>query len=196
MTKICGFQVVRKPAFASSPMEKPNLQLGEKNYYGVDRFPWEDLAVACYDERLPAALLSIWQELQRSSIGSFAPKCLEDYEQAKEVLRFSGPLSEIIAIWSPELEQIKGAADCAFALECLGIDCICLGEWSVIRDGVFARPDQFPETIPKLNPWGLLTSDSDCKELVDRYLELSATEIVEPLKDNPEFANVRVFRTL
>jgi hypothetical protein len=196
MTKICGFQVVRKPAFASRKLEEPNLQLGEKIYHGVDRFPWEDFAVAYYDRRLPAALFSIWQELQRSSIGFLAPECLADYEQAREVLRFSGPTSELIAIWSPELEQIRGAPDCAFALEYLGMDCICLGEWSVIRDGVYLHPDQFPETIPKLNPWGLLTSDSDCKELADRYLELSATEIVEPPMENPKFANVRVFRAL
>jgi hypothetical protein len=195
MTRICGFQVVRKPAFASSPQERPNLRLGEKTYCGVDRFPWEDFHAAHCDNRLPVGLAAIWQELRRSSMAFHAPECLVDYKEAKEVLRFSGPTSEMIAIWSSEIEQIKGATDCALALEYLGMDCVCLGEWSVIRDGVYLLPDQFEGTVSKLNQWGLLTSEPDCRELADRYLELASMEIVEPLMENPKFSNIRVFRT-
>jgi len=195
MDRICGYIVVRKPAYAQNDLLKPNLQIGEKVYQGVDRLRWEDLDFAYYDRSLPSSLLPIWQELDQDAADLSGLKLLKDYQRAKEVLRFSGERSEIIAIWSRELEQIKGALRCDVELNYLGVDCFAMGEWSILSSGVYARPEYFPGTIAQLNQNGLLTSDIECNEVFSRYVGLAASEIVEPLMERAKATDIRVFRS-
>jgi hypothetical protein len=192
LVNICGFLVVRRPSFAFTKLVRPKLTVGDKTYFGMDRFPWEDLDEAYYGKRLPSELLAIWKKLDRDS-GFLGIKLLRSYEEALEVLRFSGEKAEIIAVWSFELEKIKGATQCSAVLELRGIDCLCLGEWSILLSGAYLHPDKFPATVQKLNYWGLLSSDEDCDELILRYQALAADEVVEPLMTNPKFTNVRIF---
>jgi hypothetical protein len=193
MERICGFIVVRKPEYAANELLKPTLRVVGKTYQGVDRLRWEDFDLAYCERRLPRVLLPIWQELDRDRADFSGLKLFNDYQKAKEVLSYSGEKSEIIAIWSPELEDMKGASYCEMELTFLGIDCFAIGEWSVLLSGVYARPECFPETITKLNQHGLLTSDANCNSVFDSYLKLASTEVVEPLMKGTRATNIRVF---
>jgi hypothetical protein len=192
--KICGFIVVRKPEWSSSDLLKPSLRVNGKRYHGVDRLRWEDFEVEYYEGRLPGSLLPIWQERKRDNADFSGLDLLKGYEKAQEVLRFSGNKSEIIAVWSAELEEIKGATGADLTLDFLGIDCFSLGEWSVLLDGVYLRPASFVETIPKLNRWGLLVSDAESERVFDRYLALASAGLVEPLMEKARMTSISVFR--
>jgi hypothetical protein len=196
VSKICGFMVVRKPKFASNEREKYNLTANGRSYHGVDRLLWEDLDDAYYDGRLPASLRHTRNEIEDDARDLSGLKLLKDYRKAKEVLSFCGGTSEIIAMWSPELEKIKGAYVSNIKFEYLGIDCVGFGEWSVLLYGAYQHPDRFPETVSQLNQWGLLTSDDQCALAFERYLELSRIEVVEPLQDDARATHIRVYRPL
>jgi hypothetical protein len=160
------------------------------------RLPWEDLDEAYYAKCLPLSLLPIREKLNRENDDFAGVRLLKDYQEAREVLEFSKNKSEIIAIWSPELEVLRGSVRCTVPLGLLGLDCFCLGEWSVLLAGVYVRPEYFSSAVAQLNESGLLTSDDDCNELFCRYVELSVTEVVEPLMVDPKHTNVRVYTVL
>jgi hypothetical protein len=193
MERICGFIVVRKPEFATTAMLKPNLHAGGKTYHGIDRLRWEDFELAYYEARLPASLLPIWQKLDQDGNDLLGLPLLKDYQEASQVLRFSAPKSEMIAVWSPELERTKGSLTCEVALNYLGMDCVGLGEWSVLLSGPYERLEHFSETVAKLNVHGLLTADAECVAVFERYLSLAASELVEPLMEGARATNVKVF---
>jgi hypothetical protein len=185
--------VVRKPEHAIGVFHEPNRKIGQKTYRGVDRLPWEDLKLAYYKGDLPTPLLPLWQELKLGSRDFTGLKLLTNYSDAVAVKNNWHEVSEIIALWSPELEQIKGGINCEIELIDIGLDCFCLGEWSVLLDGVYAQPEYFEWAVGRLNQHGLLSSDSDCSAIFDRYLELARTDIVEPLEDGAKATNIRVF---
>lgn len=193
MERICGFLVVRKPNHASNERLSPNLRLGDKVYRGIDRLRWEDFDSAHYDGRLPSSLRSIWQELDQDSNDFSGVPLLKDYQKAKKVLKFSGPWSEIIAIWSPELDRVKGSLVCDIELRYLGMDCFCLGEWSILLSGAYERPELFSETTTRLNEYGLLNDEADCLLAFERYSHLADSEMVEPLAIGSKATNVRVY---
>ena len=195
MERVCGFVVVRKPEYANNGLLNPKMRIGEKTYQGVDRLRWEDIEVAHDSGRgLPPDLLPIWEELRGDSADFSGLYLLKDYQKAKTVLEFSGETSELVAVWSPELEEVKGAFPCHASLTCLGLDCVVIGEWSVILSGVYAKPEYFPEAVLHLNQYGLLSSDAECASVLARYLDLAASEIVEPVMERPRATNIRVFK--
>ena len=116
----------------------------------------------------------MWQELNLGAGDFSGLTLLKDYQNAKEVLRFSRKKSEIIAIWSPELEEIKGALHCDVDLDYLGIDCFAMGEWSVLLSGVYERPEYFPQTVAQLNHYVVLTAGAEFQAVFDRYIDLDA----------------------
>jgi hypothetical protein len=200
MQRICGFLVVRKPDYAASERLSPNLRLDEKSYHGIDRLPWEDFALAYYDQKLSTPLLNVWKELKRSNSDLSGIEVLKSYERAKQVLALSAEKSETIAIWSPELEELKGATEAEVNLNYLGLDCLAKSkdkpmtvEWSVLLSGVYAEPSYFESAIDRLNDHGLLPSPQDCEAVFDRYVELSFKEIVEPLAKDAMPMSVKVF---
>lgn len=193
MEKICGYIVLRKPEYASTESVTFNMRVGQKTYRGIDRLRWEDLELGCYDHTLTPSLLTRWEELRRDGKDFTGLPLLKSYKHAREVWEFSQETSEIIAVWSPRLAELKGTINSEIRLEYLGLDCIALGEWSVLLAGVYAKPDQFHGAIERLNDSGLLTSEDDCNAIFRRYVELSLTGIVEPLADNALAEGIRLF---
>ncbi|UTD28360.1 hypothetical protein [Bradyrhizobium sp. WD16] len=193
MLNLCGFVVVRKPEFAANELIRPNLRLGNLLYQGVDRLRWEDLEVAHYNRTLPTAMIPIFEELERENNDLSGLKLLKDLSKAQRTLSLASAVSEIIGIWSVELEQIKGSQDHPLNWNFLGFDCFGLGEWSLLLEGVFAHPNLFPGLMGNLNENGLLRSEQACLELRERYLALSEEELVEPLMQSSSVTNVKIF---
>ena len=118
---------------------------------------------------------------------------LKNLEHAEEVLRLNPTTSEIIAIWSPELEDLKGAELAETDLRLLGLDCLAIGEWSVVLAGIYANPDHFSLFVDRLNAQGLLNSEKDCEALFQTYVALSEIDVVEALAANAKPMNVKIF---
>lgn len=193
MDEVCGFAVVRKPDHAAADRYKLNLRLNGKTYRGTDRLPWEDLDDAYYNESISRELFHVREQLERQNKDLLGPRLLRDYAEALTVWQAFEECTEIIALWSPEIARIKGSFQHDGALRFVGLDCVSLGEWSVILRGVFCRPNYFSAVISSLNEWGLCSSDIECDAIYNIYSELSLSENVEPLMINPTICHVRVF---
>jgi hypothetical protein len=192
MTRVAGFMVVRRPEYAKAVLHDPKNVIGQTIYRGIDRLAWEDLDEAYYNGTLTDDLLATWKTL-RSPGDLSGLRLSKDYVAASRVWERWNERSEIIAVWSPELEELKGSIAYEKELTYLGLDCFCLGEWSVLLHGVYRKPDEFGWVLERLNEHGLLDAESDCSAVFSRYLELSANEIVEPLMQGATIINVRVF---
>jgi hypothetical protein len=191
--KICGYMVVRKPEYAKTGVLTPRPWIGPKTYRGLDRVPWEDLEIAWFDRRRRASILPLWQELDRLNRDLSGIRVFKNLRHAQEVLELASEKSEIIAIWSRELEEIKGAGPAEADLTLLGLDCMAIGEWSVVLGGIYAEPDHFAPFVERLNAQGLLSSEEDCEALFQSYVALSENDIVEPLAANAVPMSVRIF---
>jgi hypothetical protein len=73
-------------------------------------------------------------------------------------------------------------------IEWSGLDICVSGYGSAICEGLFTRPDLFPEFVPALNPSGIFDR---VEGLVERYrkvyLEVAAMNPIEPM---PDIANI------
>lgn len=185
MLEVSGYMVLRKPEFAVAKSCNLNFRLEQKTYRGIDRLPWEDIDDAYYSGRISSELMRVRQQIESENRGVLGPRLLRDLDAVRTVWRVFKERTEIVAICSSELASNGNAAPFDGSFRFIGFDCISLGEWSVILRGVFYRPDLFPDFVPLLNENGLLASESKCKELFYRYVDLSSTneDIVEPLMD-------------
>jgi len=190
MGGILGFLVVRKPEHANGINFTPNLQIGRLSYRGIDRLPWEDMSLSYFRGDLAASLALAWKELEESGSELCGLKLVKCFVDAARVWEHWQDQNEILAIQELNADF---RTDADVRLNYLGMDCFVLGEWSVLLNGPYARPDYFPESIARLNSNGLLTSERNCEALFDRYVELARAEVVEPLAIDARPTHVRVF---
>jgi hypothetical protein len=190
---ISGFMVVRKPECQQAAFHNVRWRLGDKIYRGIDRLPWEDLDDAYYQGVLDGALLALRKRLEAENRDLTGIKTIKDYEAAREVWQAYQDKSEILAVWSPELAEVKGSFVYEGHLDYLGIDCTSPGEWSVLLSGVFAHPELFPLEADRLNAFGLLESEADCDAAFGHYMELASRGRVEPVRSDARPCRIRVF---
>lgn len=188
MGGISGFLVVRKPEHAYGVNFAPNMRIGALTYRGIERLPWEDFSLSCFSGGLPNSLLPAWKELEQSGSELCGLKLLKRFGDAARVWEHWRDINEILAI-----RASLSDANAEVGLNYLGIDCFVLGEWSVLLDGPYARPEHFAEIIKRLNCNGLLASEKDSVELFDRYVELAKTEVVEPLASDARPTHMQIF---
>ena len=75
--------------------------------------------------------------------------------------------NELIAIRSEKLTEIKGAIDFDMStVSWIGYDVLILGDFSLLREGLFTLPSSFPGWEERLNESGLFSS----RALVDEYI--------------------------
>jgi hypothetical protein len=198
MNKFCGFVVVRTPKCAKAPYHQPNSEINSNYYNGIDRLQWEDLKQRYYSKKLPLSLHELHRQIKLQESELFGIQITRDYQLAERALKLNPEASEIIAIYSPELEGRFGVIDgdtYRISLNHIGYDCFSIGEWSLILRGMFARPAEFSLLVNRLNRWGLFENCDDCRLLEVEYLELSRSEIVEPLQDQPKFSCISIYST-
>jgi len=195
--KICGFMVVRKPEHATGAFQPQSYRLGETIYRGIERLPWEDLAVEHYAGTLSPALARFIETIKNENRDFTGLDVLRDHAAATAVWQAYSETTEIIALWSPQLSEIKGDFDYDGRVLWSAYDCWSLGEghlgeWCLLTEGLYLHPEHFLREAPLLNEFGLLDSPNDCEAVFRRYLELALKEIVEPLGPVPTLHAIKV----
>jgi hypothetical protein len=96
----------------------------------------------------------------------------EDFESARQALLISNRernVNEIIFVVIAPPADVT--ADRRFGAEFLGLDYYIDGYGSIIRLGIFTKPEVFPEAIEALNLRGLFDTQEDLKNYLRLYAE-------------------------
>ncbi len=176
MFEICGYIILRKPEFnfdneGRGSFSKIVPKIDDLIYSGVDRMPWFDLDEDFYGGSLPEELVAIRKELKDKNCDYTDFQVVRDFDKAKKILEYSNKnksINELTAIYSKKIERVKGAFKCDTNIAWLGIDLYCHGYGSIVREGIFKRPELFPSHKYELNKIGLFNKDS---ELLEKYIK-------------------------
>jgi len=163
--------------------------IGELCYSGIDRMAWFDLDEEFYKGTLPSAIQQLRQSLVASNDDFTGMKICKDLEMCKSLLEFSNlvePQNEFIVVRSPMLTDVKGAIEIdEDSYIWLGYDCVSLGNWSLLREGLFRSPGSFAEWATIVNEHGLLPSPTLVDDYVRLYAGAAATDQVEEVPVSP-----------
>lgn len=196
MDRISGFLVVRKPEFnydkegrgAFSPSVP---KIGDLYYAGIDRMPWFDIDEDYYSKELPDDILLLRNELENNKWDFTDFKLMPDLEKANKLLEYSNKkqrINELIAVYSEKIGLIEDIDFFKVDTEWLGVDIYCHGYGSLIREGIFTKPDLFADYSGKLNTYGLFNSDIvSINQYIDLYIECSAENDIEPIDGAKEY---------
>jgi hypothetical protein len=153
-------------------------------YGGAWRMPWCDIDFDLYDGKLPGEVRDLYSanvsDLQGSGFAlcrvpeiasKFLEYCNRDQQQC-----------ELIAVYSARLASMKGTIRIAnVPLEHQGWEPFQIGGGSLLVDGIFAEPYQFPTWQQKLNDNGLLTSAEECLQYISEYQHLIKAGLLEEI---------------
>lgn len=181
--------VVRKPANNYYPVGKgiwPRQapRVGNIYYGGAWRMPWCDIQFDLYDRTLPDEVRDLYSANVSDPQGSgfalcrvlgiantFLEYCNRDQQQC-----------ELIAIYSPRLALMKGTIPIAnVPLEHQGWESFQIGGDSLLVEGIFAAPNQFPIWQEKLNEHGLLHSAAEGSQYISEYQRLVGDGLLEEI---------------
>jgi hypothetical protein len=188
-----GYLVVRLPkdnldeqgrgSFTSSPP-----CIGSVCYGGLDRMPWFDVEEDHFAGKLPAELEQILHRI-KDSIKDFTGIALcTQLPIAIELLDYSNKdrkRNEIIAVGSEKLAAINGSlTEPVPPIEWLGFDIVSVGNWSLLREGLFVRPEEFQDALSGLTQDGLFSDAASASAYAQKYLAAAARGHVEELPDS------------
>jgi hypothetical protein len=186
---ICGFILVRKPENNYDPMGKgiwPRQapRIGNIYYGGAWRMPWCDIKFDLYDRKLPGELRDLYLANVSDPQGSGFALCrvLEIAGKFLEYCNRDQQNCELIAVYSPRLASMKGTIQIAnVPLEHQGWEPFQIGGGSLLADGIFVVPNQFPTWQQKLNDNGLLTSAEESLQYISEYQHLVRAGLLEEI---------------
>jgi hypothetical protein len=187
--ELCGFIVVRTPETGERKiLNKISIKNEVVFYRGLDRQRWEDVEHAYYLKTLHPSVQHAFKVIEENNNDFTTLKVTNDLDTAIALCDFSNKKekhSEVIAIRSQTLSEIKGSFSAFCAVDWIGYDVFYLGGWSLVQSGIFSRPDQFTSWFEKINQYGLFDNTRDGKSYIDDYLNQSSKNIVEDIPDNP-----------
>ena len=188
--KISGFLVVRKAGMDKDPegrafySTQPSC-LGALCYGGIDRMPWFDLDEEFYAGTLPERVALLRKSLELSNDDLTGIRLCRDWPTAHALLEFDERarlVNEIVCLRSAKLAAIKGTVESdVSAVRWDGFDLVSLGNWSLIREGLFRSPSSFPGWEKVLNESGLLPSPASADEYLLLYEAAARSGHVEEL---------------
>jgi hypothetical protein len=147
------------------------------DYRGVDRDAWgiiDQLRFPGSDE--------VRRELAKANDDFFSLLVAHDIALARTFLGWMGPEAEIIAVRSPELQEIKGETTTGLPLRWIGFDYFSIGEWSIVREGIIARPEVFKQFGSEKNEFGLFISARTLSRYAESYRRAADEGLVEPIQ--------------
>ena len=188
--KISGFLVVRKAGIDQDPEGRafygaqPSC-LGALCYGGIDRMPWFDLDEEFYAGTLPEGMALLRKSLELSNDDLTGIRLCKDWPTARALLEFDERarlVNEIVCLRSAKLAAIKGTLESDVpAVRWEGYDLVSLGNWSLLREGLFRSPASFPGWEKVLNESGLLPSPESAGEYLRLYEAAAGAGRVEEL---------------
>ncbi|MEO3430530.1 hypothetical protein AAFN88_16850 [Pelagibius sp. CAU 1746] len=137
---------------------------------------------AHYAGALPEEVEAFWEELNRTKLSWCDFRLAVSYQKTKAVLSYFAELREKNEICAIQCGDRQSSSSKAFdsPVQWLGIDVYVHGYGSVIRGGVFQRPDLFSEFVPELNRYGLFNlTEKPIPLLMERCRAISPGENVE-----------------
>lgn len=176
--QVSGFLVVRKIGMDQDPERRAYYSaqascLGTLCYGGIDRMAWFDLDEEFYSGALPEGVARLRKALDQSNDDLTGLRLCQDLSVTRSLLEFnehSRRVNEIIAVGSNKLSGIKGTVDFDESKGLrLGYDLVSLGNWSLIREGLFRSPASFPEWENLVNEFGLLSSTAAAASYTEAY---------------------------
>jgi hypothetical protein len=194
-----GYIVVRKPEFVGeyfddAPRELKSARYEQIQYRGLCRDPWWDLNGLFYDGKLSEDEKALKRTISDARMSFFHAGICNDLDSAQKALLISNKdreKNEIIFIFvGNNLENLPRGA------ELLGFDFYLDGWGSVVRLGIFTKPEAFRDTIEVINPNGLFDSEEDLRIYLDLYSTLCEDENLEIIErekmSRPLFSVYRV----
>lgn len=192
--QVSGFLVVRKIGMDGDPEGRAFYPteascLGSLCYGGIDRMPWFDLDEEFYSGTLPESVNALREALSRSNDDLTGLRLCKDLTAALTLLEFddhSRRVNELVAVRSNMLAGIKGTVDFDTARGLsLGYDLVSLGNWSLIREGLFQSPECFGGWEQVVNEFGLLRAPAAAREYSELYEAAALAGKVEELPESP-----------
>lgn len=196
MDNICGFIVLRKPIENFDEQGRGAFlpyapKLGETYYAGVDRMSWFELDEDFFTGVLPEQFIQLRKELTDINKDFTDFELVFDIDKAKTILEYSNQnnaRNELIAIWSERLENTKGVIKSESVINWIGIDIYCSGYGSLIREGIFTKPNVFPLFITEINEHGLFNINSECiDEYINSYIKFAKIYNLESIDGATEY---------
>jgi len=189
-TQVSGLLVVRwigadKDSDGHSYYPKEAACLGSLCYGGIDRMPWFELDEAFYRGTLPGDISRLRASLTEANEDLTGIRLCQDLRTALALLEYSNrseTKNELIALRSDKLARVKGAMKLDNSLcTWLGYDVVSLGNWSLLRDGLFRSPASFPGWEKMINESGLLIDPELSESIIELYEAASRAGQVEEL---------------
>lgn len=192
MDNICGYFVLRKPkqnfdekgrgCFLKNPP-----CIGDIYYSGINRMPWFDIDDDYYSGTLPREFIELRNKLNEQNQDFTDIELLRDLDNTRKILEFSNrhqDRNEICVLFSEQLAEKKGTFISDSNIQWLGVDVFFSGYGSILEQGIFAKPDLFPEFTVRLNSNGLFDLGSNfVGRYIDKYIEVSKSHNLEPIAD-------------
>jgi hypothetical protein len=194
MSEVLGYVVVRLPEFAAGFAYPATPPLELKIYRGVDRLPWEDLReVQGKPSGRAPGLRSFYAEMQNNTGHILGIPYTENFEDARKLLSDSGAIqNEIIAVSHADSAR-KVESILPSGWKFIGYDGFSIGEWSLIREGIFLHRKYFEVFEDNINVFGLFYSRHKLYEYCNIYIDLQEREVVEPIRLDVEIQHLAVF---
>jgi hypothetical protein len=193
---INGFIAVRLPHLNYLVPGRDVIPCLDGLYYaGMDRQRWVDLFDEdYYAKRTPQEIAPLASALYATTADFSGLALCQDAQLAWQLLDYCNRGSmnnELIAVRSQSLDGMKGAIETNVNVEWLGFDVFALGEWSLLKEGVFMYPQHYSAWVPRLNQFGLFDDSSWLEEFVSAYDEAVKAGRSEPLAP-PESGSERI----
>ncbi len=205
---ISGFIVLRKPSFNYDEKGRGVFlpyapRIGDLYYAGIDRMPWFEVDEAYHSNALPDELVRLRQELHNAKLPSSDFMFISEIDKAIKLLNYSNrnkSFNELIAVHSNQFARVGNIDLSSLDIDCLGIDIYRHGYGSLVREGIFTRPELFSYYVDKLNVNGLFDLKSDLIDgYIETYVKVADSNKLEPIEeeairclDKVELGRVRV----
>jgi len=170
----------------------PAISLGGKSvfYSGVDCMRWWDIETDFYNKTLPTRIRDMYKKINDYD-SSFGMSVCRDLKLAKTMLDYCNRHSKICELIYIS-RTLRGDSEVAFSnvlgeWKWIGFDVLSFGFWSLVNEGVFRKPDAFPEFLSRLTDKGLLPSEDAAFDVARSYESLTANNVLEPLPVAPNY---------
>jgi len=181
-----GYLVVRKAGFVGERWgDRPAILTGVQNenihYLGIDRDPWWDINGLLYGKKLSVSENDLTSRILAARIPFFCAGICNTYLCAQQALDISNRVNKLNEIIYITLNTKNDGGFEPGKNVFMGLDYYVDGCGSVLRLGLFTKPQIFTEFVSNLNGFGLFNTSEKLLEYIRTYAALCEKEGLEPI---------------